>query len=399
MNLVVGALPYFILPLVISLVLVPLCKQVGFKLGIYAVENKRTVHHGKIVRIGGVAIYISFLLSLAILWSTDDTLNGIVLGGSIVFLGGLLDDIYDLKPKQKLLFQIAGAIVAMKVGGLAIDAVHFFSLDITNKIFTYGISFLWIVGITNAINLIDGLDGLSSGICTIVTMTIGLLGFFMGRRDICILALCLSGAILGFLPYNFHPASIFVGDCGAQFMGFTIACMSLLGFKTTAMITLGLPILILFIPISDTLIAMLRRKLRHQSMTQADKGHLHHILMIKLKLGHRRTVIVLYIVTALFAGSAILTYFKPKAGVIMILVLLLLSDIFIEYTGMINPKWHPLLSISNKLFGKPKMEEGEDPVDTAYLIREQEEEAEQEASKESIEDKPKDSTPDNSSQK
>jgi UDP-GlcNAc:undecaprenyl-phosphate GlcNAc-1-phosphate transferase len=108
---------------------------------------------------------------------------------------------------------------------------------------------------------------------------------------------------------------------------------------------------------------------------------------------------VLYIVTALFAGSAILTYFKPKAGVIMILVLLLLSDIFIEYTGMINPKWHPLLSISNKLFGKPKMEEGEDPVDTAYLIREQEEEAEQEASKESIEDKPKDSTPDNSSQK
>ena len=379
MNLVIGALPYFILPLAISLILVPLCKQIGFRLGIYAVENKRTVHHGKIVRIGGVAVYISFMLSLAILWSIDDTLNGIIIGGSIVFLGGLLDDIYDLKPKQKLLFQVAGALAAMKIGGLAVDSIHIGSLGITNPVLTYGLSFIWIVGITNAINLIDGLDGLSSGICTIVSLTIGILGFFMGRRDICILALVLSGAILGFLPYNFHPASVFAGDCCAQFMGFTIACMSLLGFKTTAMITLGLPILILFIPISDTLIAMLRRKLKHQPMSQADKGHLHHVLMIKLKLGHKHTVIVLYIVTALFAGSAVLTYFRPKAGIIMILILLVLADIFIEYTGMINPKWHPILSLSNRLFGWPKMEEGEDPVDSAYLLREQEEEAEKEA--------------------
>ena len=374
MNLVIGAFPYFVLPFVISLCLVPVCKKIGFALGIYALENARTVHHGKIVRMGGVAIYIAFLVSLALLWKADDSLNGILIGSSVVFIGALLDDIYDLPPKVKLLFQVSGTIIAMAVGNIYLTDFHILSFDISNSIITKIISFFWIVGITNAINLIDGLDGLSSGITSIVTLTIGLLGFFMGRRDICILALCLSGSILGFLPYNFHPASIFVGDCGAQFMGFTVACMSLLGFKTTALITLGLPILVLFIPISDTLIAIIRRKLKGQRIMEADKGHLHHILMIKLKLGHKRTVVILYIVCLLFALSAILTYFDPLAGIKVILVLLLLADLFIEYTGMINPKWHPILSIVNKLTGHPKMDDGEDPVDTKEIAEEKKEE-------------------------
>ena len=374
MNLVIGAFPYFVLTFVISLCLVPVCKKIGFALGIYALENARTVHHGKIVRMGGVAIYIAFLVSLALLWKADDSLNGILIGSSVVFIGALLDDIYDLPPKVKLLFQVSGTIIAMAVGNIYLTDFHILSFDISNSIITKIISFFWIVGITNAINLIDGLDGLSSGITSIVTLTIGLLGFFMGRRDICILALCLSGSILGFLPYNFHPASIFVGDCGAQFMGFTVACMSLLGFKTTALITLGLPILVLFIPISDTLIAIIRRKLKGQRIMEADKGHLHHILMIKLKLGHKRTVVILYIVCLLFALSAILTYFDPLAGIKVILVLLLLADLFIEYTGMINPKWHPILSIVNKLTGHPKMDDGEDPVDTKEIEEEKKEE-------------------------
>ncbi|MBQ9047269.1 MAG: undecaprenyl/decaprenyl-phosphate alpha-N-acetylglucosaminyl 1-phosphate transferase [Solobacterium sp.] len=367
MNLIRGALPYFLMPFVISLLLVPVCKQIGFKLGIYAVENARTVHHGKIVRMGGTAIFIAFFLSLAVLWSADDSLNGILIGGTIIFLGGLLDDIYDLSPKLKLLFQFAGTLAAMIIGDLYLTDLHVLSMHISSPLAARAISFIWIVGITNAINLIDGLDGLSSGITTIVTMTIGLLGFFMNRRDICILALTLSGAIMGFLPYNFHPASIFVGDCGAQFMGFTVACISLLGFKTTAIITLGLPILVLFIPISDTLIAIVRRKLKGQKFTQADRGHLHHILMIKLNQGHRRTVLILYAVTALFAAAAVLTYFDPTLGIWMILALLILSDLFIEFTGMINPKWHPVLSLINKLTGWPKMEKGEDPVDSGFL--------------------------------
>lgn len=367
MNLVKGAFPYFALPFVISLLLVPICKMIGLNLGIYAVENKRTVHHGHIVRMGGVAIYVAFLLSLTLLYKVDDTVTAIAVGGFLVFLGGLLDDIYDLSPKKKLMFQVVAAVFAMTYGKLNLDQIQLFDLTITSPVIRYGITFLWLVGITNAINLIDGLDGLSSGISAIVTMTIGLMGFFMGRRDICVLALLLSGSILGFLPYNFHPASIFVGDCGAQYMGFSIACLSLLGFKTTTIITLGFPILILFIPISDTLIAILRRKLKGQKISEADRGHLHHILMIKLKLGHKRTVLILYLVTLLFASSAVLSYFRPKYGLIMIIILLVGFELFIEFTGMINPMFHPVLSVCNRLFGHPTMIHGADPVDSDYL--------------------------------
>ena len=376
MNLITGAFPYFILPFVISLLLVPVCKYIGLRLGIYAVENARTVHHGRIVRIGGVAIYAAFMLSLVILWRADVKLNGILIGGFLIFMGGLLDDIYDLSPKLKLLFQVSGACAALFVGNLSLANLHILSWEISNPVIVKLFSFFWLIGITNAINLIDGLDGLSSGICTIVTGTIGLLGFFMGRRDVCVIALTLSGAILGFLPYNFHPASVFVGDCGAQFMGFTIAALSLLGFKSTAVITLGLPILVLFIPISDTLIAIIRRKLKGQKIMEADRGHLHHVLMFKLKLGHRRTVLILYFVTLMFALASILTYFNPVKGLAVIIIMILAADVFIEYTGMINPRWHPILSLMNRITGWPAMEDGEDPVDT--MRKEAEETAEPE---------------------
>ncbi|NLC95979.1 MAG: undecaprenyl/decaprenyl-phosphate alpha-N-acetylglucosaminyl 1-phosphate transferase [Erysipelotrichaceae bacterium] len=355
MNLIKGAFPFFVVPLIISTLLVPLCKQIGFKLNIYAIENERTVHSGKIVRIGGMAIYLAFIIGMAIFMKADSTINTILLGGFVVFIGGLIDDIYDIKPLQKLLFIIAGAIIVLTYGNTLLMNIYLpFNITISNPIITYGISFLWIVGITNAINLIDGLDGLSSGISFIVTITIGLLGFFMGRRDISVIALVLSGSILGFLPYNFHPASIFMGDCGALFLGFTIACLSLLGFKTTAIITLGFPILILFIPISDTLIAILRRKLSNKKISEADRGHLHHVLMYKLNLGHRNTVIVLYIVAALFGCAAILSYFNETYGLIMIVILLFLAELFVEITGMINDKFHPMIGLCRRLTGWPK---------------------------------------------
>ena len=232
---------------------------------------------------------------------------------------------------------------------------------------------------TNAINLIDGLDGLSAGICFIVVCTIGFIGFFMGRRDIPVISLILAGAIAGFLPYNFHPASIFQGDCGALFLGFTLACLSLLGFKTTTFITLGFPVIILFVPISDTLIAMVRRKLSGKGIMQADRSHLHHILMYKLKLGHRNTVLVLYLVTALFGGTAVLSYFNEQWGMIMLVVLTIVAEIFVEATEMINPKWHPLLGLCRRLTGHPKKKalvEETDPGDASEVLTEAESEAE-----------------------
>lgn len=351
MNLVEGAFPFFIVPLLMSLAFVPICKVIGFKLGIYALENSRTVHSGKMVRMGGMAIYLAFIISMAIFMKADKTLNGILLGGFVVFIGGLIDDVFNLKALYKLMFEIVGTLIAVFYGNVLLTNIFLpFGIVIKNPIITYTISIFWIIGITNAINLIDGLDGLSSGVSLIVTLTIGLLGFFMGRRDICIIALVLSGSILGFLPYNFHPASIFMGDCGALFLGFTLASLSLLGFKTTTIITLGLPILILFIPISDTLIAIIRRKLSNKKISEADRGHLHHVLMYKLNFGHRNTVIALYVVAILFGCAAIISYFNTFYGTIVVGALLILSELFVEATGMINPKFHPLISTFKKIF-------------------------------------------------
>lgn len=351
MNLIEGAFPFFVLPLLISFALVPLCKKIGLELGVYAIENKRTVHHGKIVRMGGVAIFLAFMISMAVFVKADTTLNAILLGGVVVFLGGIIDDIYNLKPLYKLLFEIAGALIALIGGQLYIQTFYLpFGIEFNNLFVNFLISFVWIVGVTNAINLIDGLDGLSSGISFIVCCVIGLLGFFLGRRDICILALIMAGAILGFLPYNFHPASIFVGDCGALFMGYMLASMSLLGFKTAAIVTLVFPILMLFIPISDTLLAIVRRKLKGQKISEADRGHLHHTIMFKLGLGHRNTVIVLYIMSALFGASALLLFFNEEMGIAMIVILLILFEIFIEKTNMVNDKFHPLLGLFHKIF-------------------------------------------------
>lgn len=353
MNLIEGAFPFFIVPFVIAMVLVPICKRVGFRLHIYALENKRTVHHGKIVRVGGIAIYVAFMIAMAIFMKADTTLNAIVIGGSIVFFGGLIDDMFDVRPLVKVLFQLAGALVAILYGGIGLQVLSLpFGLTIDLGIFGIVFSVVWIIGISNAINLIDGLDGLCAGIVFIVSCVIGLLGFFMGRRDICILTLIVCGSTMGFLPYNFHPASIFMGDCGALWLGFLLACFALLGFKTASFITLVLPILILFVPISDTLLAIVRRKLRGQPVSQADREHLHHQLMYRMHFGHRNTVLAMYAMSAMFGVSAIVSYFNELAGLCMVVVLVVLFDIFVEYTGMVNIKYHPLISLFNTLFGK-----------------------------------------------
>ena len=370
LHLIEGAFPFFALPFVISLICVPIAKRIGFALKVYAVENNRTVHHGKIVQMGGLAVFVAFMISMACFLKADSTINGILIGGSVVFLGGLLDDMINLSPLKKLLFEVAGALIAILVGGIGLTSITLpFGIEINMMPFSFLVSFIWIVGVTNAINLIDGLDGLSAGICFIVVCTIGFIGFFMGRRDIPVISLILAGAIAGFLPYNFHPASIFQGDCGALFLGFTLACLSLLGFKTTTFITLGFPVIILFVPISDTLIAMVRRKLSGKGIMQADRSHLHHILMYKLKLGHRNTVLVLYLVTALFGGTAVLSYFNEQWGMIML----------VEATEMINPKWHPLFGLCRRLTGHPKKKslvEETDPGDASEVLTEAESEAE-----------------------
>jgi len=336
----------FMIPFVISLVIVPFVKRIANKLDIVAVENDRSVHKGRIARIGGIAVYVAFTIALTFFVQLDDSITGILIGGFLVFIGGLLDDIYDLPPIVKLMFQCAGAVCVMFLGNIYLDTIQLpYGINIDMSILSVAITFIWIIGITNAINLIDGIDGLSSGFSIIVLITICILSTINNRPDVLLISLTLAGATSGFLMYNFHPATIFIGDCGAQFLGFMIASISLLGFKGGTFITLAIPIILLFIPIMDTLIAILRRKLEGKSFAQADKNHLHHTLMREWKLGQRETVLVIYAITAMFGVAAYLYVVDKMMGLVVLGILILCCEIFIEATGMISVKYRPILGI------------------------------------------------------
>jgi undecaprenyl-phosphate N-acetylglucosaminyl 1-phosphate transferase len=337
-------LKYLLIPLLLSAFLTPFLKVVATRLEIYALENERTVHSGKIARIGGVAIYISFVVCMAVFMKTDMTINGILIGGSIMFIGGLIDDMVNLSPKLKLLFEIAAAIVLMMVGKVSLDVIRLpLGITIDMGIISFLVTFVWIIGITNAVNLIDGLDGLAGGISTIILIVVACLSAIEGRMDIQTMSLILAGATMGFLIYNSHPASIFMGDCGALFLGFIISAISLLGFKSSTIMTLALPILLLAVPIVDTLGAILRRKLSGHKFSDADKKHVHHLLM--QRFGQRNTVLILYVVTALFGFTAYIYLVNKTAGFVVLFIIALIVELFIEGSGMISKQFHPLLSV------------------------------------------------------
>ena len=342
-------------PFGIAVCAVPIIKKIGLHLGAYAFENSRTVHEGKMVQIGGVAIFLAYIISMTILLDTDTTINSILIAGSIIFFIGLIDDMINIHALIKLGAQILATIVVIHFGGIYLSTLHLpLGIVIETGVIGKIITFFWIVGITNAINLIDGLDGLSSGISIIVLFTIAFLGFVLVNTSVAGMAMILLGATLGFWFFNFHPASIFMGDCGALFLGFMIACFSLLGFKTVTFITLALPIMILFVPILDTVVAIVRRKLRGDSFSVADREHLHHTLMFKLNLGHKKSVLILYVVTLLFSLTAIISFYRETIGMIILLILVIGFELFIEYTNMINSKYRPLLGLSRRVFGFPK---------------------------------------------
>ena len=338
----------FVVTMVITALLIPIVMKIGAKLGIVAHKNKRTVHKVEVPRIGGYAIYISSLIGMVIFLKTDPQINAILIASFLVFFVGLFDDVHDLSPKTKLIVELIAALIVILYGDIYLKGFDFLPAN-WPPILPGAITVLWIVGITNAINLIDGLDGLSSGISIIVLFTISITSLTSGRTDIASLSLVLAGAIMGFLFYNFHPAKIFLGDCGALYIGFMISVISLLGFgyNVSTFFTLGAPIVVLMVPIMDTSIAIIRRKVHHKKFSEADKAHLHHNLMFKLKLGHRKSVIVLYGVTFLFSLTSYIYLYDSLLGTIMFIILMLIFELFVEMTNMVSRKYKPLLTIIN----------------------------------------------------
>ena len=338
-----------LIPLIISTLLTPFIKRYSIYAKAYALENERTVHHGKISRIGGVAIYLAFFITMAFFVSTDRALSGIVIGGSIMFFAGLIDDLIDMKPIVKLALEIVAAIVLIYYG-VSVDVIRIFGVVIDIPFLTVLFTVIWIAGITNAVNLMDGLDGLAGGMSVVILVVIGCLALVERRIDVVTITFILAGATFGFLIFNAHPASIFMGDCGSLFLGFMISAISLLGFKSSTIVTLALPMLLLMLPIIDTLSAILRRTLKGMKFMQADKSHIHHLLM--KQFGHGKTVIIMCGITSLFGLSAFIYMINQVIGFIVILSLLLGIELFIEKSAMINEKFHPLMGLYRRIIKK-----------------------------------------------
>lgn len=302
-------------------------------------EEHRHIHKKITPKLGAVGIFLAFLLGYMLFGEQSVRMNSILIGSFIIILASIVDDINPIKAIYKFIVHIIAASVIVFYGGILLNNITAFGFSFDFGILAYPITILFIVACTNIINLIDGLDGLSGGICTIFYITTAIIGFCQGRFGslVMILTLIMLGSTLGFLLHNFHPAKIFAGD-GTTFEGFIIAVITLLEFKGPALISFFVPVLILGIPILDTLFAIIRRLLKGQPPFQADKQHLHHQLL-GMNFSQTVTVLIIYGINILFASSALIfTLINQKVGQILIILIFIMVVWFVFHTSIISDK-------------------------------------------------------------
>lgn len=340
-----------LISLITSILITPIIKKLAFKIGATDKPNYRKVHQKIMPRLGGLAIYISFLVGFLILKPENPYIESILLGSIIIVLTGMLDDIYELSAKTKLIGQLAAALVVVLWGGVQVE---FINLPFTTNVLEFGylsipITVLWIVGITNAINLIDGLDGLAAGVSSIALITISIMAIIIPNPFVVMIGGILLASTIGFLFFNFYPAKIFMGDTGAMFLGFMIAVLSLLGFKNVTLISFIIPIIILGVPISDTFYAILRRIMHKKPLSAPDKSHLHHCLL-DLGFTHRQTVLLIYAMSAFFGLVAIIfSQAKLLGSIGLIIVLVITIELLAEKIGLVGKNFKPLLNLIREI--------------------------------------------------
>lgn len=295
----------------VALISTPVVRSLAFRVGAVDVpKDARRMHDHPIPRMGGLAIFFGFMLSVLLFLPLTPELRGMLLGSVVIVILGVFDDIYALPAIPKFLVQIGAALIVALEKGNRIDFLsnpNIFSKDAFWELgwLSIPITVFWIVGITNAVNLIDGLDGLACGVSTISSMTLLVIALVMEEPDVAILMAALSGACIGFLPYNLNPAKIFMGDTGSTFLGFILAVVSIQGlFKFYTIISFAVPFLMLGLPIFDTCFAIFRRVSHGQSPMKPDRGHIHHRL-IDMGFTQKQAVAVLYIISAILGLSAV----------------------------------------------------------------------------------------------
>ena len=322
----------FVIAAGVALLITPGVIFLAAKTGAMDAPDARKVHKKPIPRIGGLGIYAAFMVAMLTLLSfvqvTDEVMTelvGLMVGGSLIVLVGIIDDYKNLPAKVKLLGQIIAAAVLVIAFDVRIDFVTDpFGDYIYTEWFAIPATIFWIVGLTNTVNLIDGLDGLAAGVSTIAAITIFLVALQQNILLVAVLTAALAGAAFGFLYYNFNPARIFMGDSGSMFLGFMLAGISVIGaVKCAATIALIVPILALGLPILDTTFAIVRRYRGGVPIFKPDKGHLHHRLL-DLGFSQRQAVLLMYVISALLGLSAVaLTEVSSQFAILIVCVVVL----------------------------------------------------------------------------
>lgn len=340
------------------LIITPVIGKIANHVGAIDTPNERKVHKKLTPRLGGLGIFVGFLLGYMLFSEQSIEMISILIGSFIIVVTGVIDDIKPLPAKYKLIGQILAALVVTVYGGLLITELDFMGIYLHFGMLSTLITIIVILGIINCINLIDGLDGLAAGVCSIFFLTVGIIAFIqsnLGGLDI-VLSFIMLGATLGFLVHNFNPAKIFMGDTGSMFLGFIIAIIAIIGFKNVTLTSFVVPVLILAIPILDTLFAIIRRLLKGESISKPDKMHLHHQLL-NMKFSHRNTVLIIYLMTSLFAFSSIVYVLNdPVIGKILYALIFILIISLVLGTDIIMDKieMRKKLHLRNKFHLKKK---------------------------------------------
>lgn len=327
-----------------SVLLTPMVKKLAFRIGATDRPNKRKVHQKIMPRLGGLAIFLSFLIGVIILHPYNIYSTAIMAGAAVIILTGVLDDMVELSAKYKLAGQLVAALLVVVWGGAQVEFINLpFGGKIEFGFMSIPLTIVWIVGVTNAINLIDGLDGLAAGVSSIALITIAGMAVIMGNTYVAVIAALLLVSTLGFLIYNFYPAKIFMGDTGALFLGYMISVLALLGFKNITVVSLIIPVIILGVPISDTFYAIIRRFLNKQPLSAPDKSHLHHCLL-RMGYSHKQTVLIIYAIAAIFGLAALIFSQSTVWGsIIFSVVLLFVIQLLVENIGLIGAEHRPLM--------------------------------------------------------
>ncbi|MDR1568027.1 MAG: undecaprenyl/decaprenyl-phosphate alpha-N-acetylglucosaminyl 1-phosphate transferase [Streptococcaceae bacterium] len=364
---------YFLISLfitfVISLILTPIVKLLAVKIGAVDNPNARRINKIPMPTAGGLAIFVSFAISSLVILprfvgviipnvTFFQYIFPYIIAAGVIIVTGLIDDIKEISPKQKTFGIILASLVIWFFTKARFDMMTFpiFGLVHFKWWLSFPLTIIWISALTNAVNLMDGLDGLVSGVSIISLTTIGVIGyFFLGEFNVyvSIAIFTLIAAIAGFFPYNFNPAKIYLGDTGALFLGFMISVISLQGLKNATFIAILTPMLIFGVPITDTVFAMIRRKLNNQSITSPDKMHLHHRLL-SLGFSHKGAVLMIYAITMIFSFIALVINVSSQLGAVMLLIFSVIGvEIFSEMVGIFGEKRTPMLKLL-KLFGNTR---------------------------------------------